>query len=371
MPRPLRIALAAATFALATAAGTSASPAPATREPHLWPFAATSLWNTSLGREAELGSTAHPLSVALRSRVGQLNAATFTTPVNIAAPDDPPLTIHEVEMGRWSPPVRTIVVPRAPADLLLAGDMLQSKTVYHPGGRIAFSNVPDGFLAIIDRRAGTAIEAYKACWTADGPSSRTLIARKNTVRTFDLRGDGVEPRGARASGLSFLGGLIRRHELERAATDPRNAIPHALALAIHNAQLLNPKADSAYPTPGYQWPARSFDNDGPANYSGAIRMGTHFVLHPDFDIERPGLLSPEGKALAYALRDYGAYVVDRSTYVSLYAEQGVDALAASRLKADWQTKLLPHTVPVLNNSAATVGGPGPRVRPPAPPFAAP
>jgi|GEM_PF-1373494 Cellulase (glycosyl hydrolase family 5). len=344
-----------------------------TREAQFWPYSADSLWNTPVGAAVRRGGSDHPLAKKLNTHVGQLNWSTFSTPVNIAGAEGAELKIHQVAAGRWSPRIGDeIKVPRAPANILLAGDMLNSAITYNDGGGISFTNTPDGFMALIDTVTMTAVEAYKTCWTKGGntTTNRVLVAREGTVKTFDLRGDGWSVRGARASGLTFLGGLIRKKELEKASTDPKNAIRHALALAINNAQLLNPNQDTSYPTPGYQWPARGHDGDGPANYSGLVRMGTHFVLHPDFDIERPGLLTDEGKALAYALRDYGAYVADRSTYVSLYAERQVDPTAAAKVKTAWQTVLLKHMVPVLNNSADAVGGPGARVRPPAPDFVA-
>lgn len=339
-----------------------------TRAPHLWPYTAGSLWNTPVGGAIRRGSTHHSLATMLNSQVGQLNWATYSTPVNSAGASGVPLTIHEVAAGTWSPAIRSITVARAPASVLISGDMTGSTITYNAGGSISFTKKPDGFMALVDTTTMTATEAYKTCWSSGGAADRILIAREGSVRSFDLRGDGWTQRGSRASGLTFMGGLIRQHDLDKVATDRRNAIRHALALAINNSQLLNPDQDAAYPTPGLQWPARSFDSDGRSNYAGAIRMGTHFVLHPGFDIEA-STLTPEGKALAYALRDYGAYIVDRSSYVSLYAEQQINSGAADRLKKDWQNLLLKAMVPVLNNSASAVGGPGPRVRPPAPDFA--
>lgn len=361
---------------------------PTSREPELWPFHRDSLWNTPIGSGIQRGGTNHELAVALNSIKGQLNYKTYTTPIHMATSADPLAYIQQVATGTWKPYIGNRISVRAPSTITLSGDMNLATITYQTNGNITFvipdsTAKPDGFMAFINKDDNTVTESFKTCRSGMG-EARTLIARHDSVSRLDLLGDGftatpiegtsTRRRAARASGLSFTAGLIRKHEFTKAQTDPKNAIPHALAMALTNSQLLRPPAGK----PGYQWPARGVDGDASTAYTGKIPMGTQFVLEPSFNIEGKrtdgtDVLSPAGKALAYALRDYGAYVTDRSGYTTLYAEHGIADAVAEPMKTDWQNTLLKHMVPVTNNITETgvvqVGGPGLRLRPPAPAFA--
>ncbi len=332
-----------------------------TRDPLLWPFTSSSFWNMPIGDGISLGS----VDTALAGTPGQLNYATYSTPVNQGGAVDPPITLREVAAGTWGPGLGDTIVQHTPATVTLAGDMAIANPVYNGNNSISFTGTPDGFMALVDTVKGTVTEAYKVCWSDSGSASRVLICRSGTIRSWDLRA--TSAAGARASGLPFLAGLIRAWELDKASTDPNNAIRHALSLALPNNLLLKPSSDSTYSTPGHQWPATSQDSDANSAYSGAIRMGTQFVLDPNFD-HTLAAASNEDLALGYALRDYGVFIVDRSAYASLYGEQSMNPAAAARLKTAWQ-RLIQHMVPVLNNDASNPGGPGTRVRPLAPDFA--
>ena len=112
---------------------------------------------------------------------------------------------------------------------------------------------------------------------------------------------------------------------------------------------------------GWVFPARSQDADGATAYTGQVPMGTLLALPASFDIASLPL-SPEGLALAKALKNYGAYVVDRSGTASLYCEVDCDATATGRMTTDW--KLLFPSMRVVANSrrpasAAAVRRPSP------------
>lgn len=308
------------------------------------PFSNASVWNTPKPRTAIHGGRAHAYAQALRSVKGQLNYATYTTPVNYGTREDGPLTIVEVAPGYWRPTSTATrhVVEHAPANVTIAGDMVLGKPVYNDNGGITFSNTPDGFMAFI-QPDGTVITGYKVCWSKDGPSSRTLIARAGSVKRYSVTADSLTVRGARASGFDVLAGLIRKGELQ-------NGIFHALALALTNTQLRQ-LTDT---DPGFVWPARSVDSNAREVYLGVIPMGQHFTLDPSANLGSLGL-TPEGMVLGRALRDYGAYVCDRAAWTALYAEQGIESGPAERAKSDWQNKLLPLVVPVLNTTVETLG----------------
>jgi hypothetical protein len=175
-------------------------------------------------------------------------------------------------------------------------------------------------------------------WNVQGAAPRFTSIGYH-VRT-DLYGPGVGAGGVRAYGGSAIGGLIRTWELQE------GTLRHALALAIDADQLgLGPV-----------WPATTQDGDAARTYAGNIPMGTLAAIPPSVDVERLGL-TPAGLAVARALRDYGAYVVDRSGCVCLYAEPGAPAAAVSGLRKD-VARLRSLLRVVTNNSATNVGGGG-------------
>jgi hypothetical protein len=169
---------------------------------------------------------------------------------------------------------------------------------------------------------------------------------------FALDGTGIGSRpgtndGTRAYGGSSLGGLIRTWEVQE------GRIRHALALALTNSQLRD----------GYVWPATTQDTGG-SRYAGEVPMGSLVAIPPGVDVSALGL-SPAGEAVARALQDYGAYVVDRSASFALYGEPSAEALLGPA-RADL-AHIRSHLRVVTNNSASSVGGGGtPRV-PLAPP----
>ena len=151
--------------------------------------------------------------------------------------------------------------------------------------------------------------------------------------------------GSRASGVSFFAGLIRTQELKKLS------INHTLALGISDAQLKS----------GPVWPARTQDSNGTTAYSGTIPMGTLFAIPSTVDISKLAL-SPEGKALAKALQNYGAHVLIRSGTQALYCEHTCDPTQAANLVKDWRT-LSPLLRAVTNNTATNVAGGGTRLAP--------
>lgn len=157
----------------------------------------------------------------------------------------------------------------------------------------------------------------------------------------DLLGSGINT-GIRASLFSTMGGLIRLHEVDELS------IPHALVLAAPATHLKH----------GWQWPA--YAEHGSLTYTGDIPMGTLFAIPPSVDLANLGL-SREGRALATALQDFGAYMGDHAAQVVLFAEDLVERQAQpawSRMNLDWQNIVRPLLRRVTNASSSAVGGPG-------------
>lgn len=157
----------------------------------------------------------------------------------------------------------------------------------------------DGLLAIVDVVSKRSYELYQAQKNEDGSWQAT------SGFSFDLTGTGTQTisatsTSARGAGVSITGGLIRRDEIVQ------GYIPHALAMAFD------------YPKSGvFVYPASATDGRSTEEY--AIPEGAHLQLNPNLDLDSLGL-SRTGKIIAKALQEYGAYVVDNSDGIALYAE---------------------------------------------------
>jgi hypothetical protein len=197
----------------------------------------------------------------------------------------------------------------------------------------------DKHVTIIQPNGYTAYDAFKL------EKVHSTLWRAQVVVVTDLRASG-QGEGVRAARVPAIAGLIRSHEVAA------KRIPHALAVGIPTEMLKR----------GHVWPAVAQDSNA-SNYVGTVPMGSLFAIPASVDINALGLTA-EGKALAKALQDYGAYVVDQSGSVSLYCELACDPAATDRMKFDFR-KLYPHLRAVTNSSATSVGGGGtPRVQAP-------
>ena len=117
--------------------------------------------------------------------------------------------------------------------------------------------------------------------------------------------------GARPSGAPLMAGLLRVDEVKAGRID------HALAFAYPLAQT------------GKFLPPASMALDAPDKASEraiGLPMGARIQLDPEYDIDNT-LLSPGAKAVAKALQEYGAILVDTAGASVLYAEGGPEQLA--------------------------------------------
>jgi hypothetical protein len=291
----------------------------ASRIAALWPFSSTSPWNTPVGTDAAFAPASDPRNVSLQNTrsVTWMNAGEYSHPIYQASASDPIATFRRAGHADVS--------YRVPADARPAAGWDKHLHVVDPTGRYVDES-----------------------WATDGTFPNFITGYH--VRT-DLTGPGVGQGGVRAYGGSAIGGLIRKWEVDK------GEIRHALALAVSGFQLAR----------GPVWPATSEDGDAASSYTGSLHMGSLVAIPDDVDVTRLGL-SPQGLMLARALQDFGAYVVDRSGATTLYAEPSLETTPAmAALRGDF-TRLRPALRVVTNNSAATVGGPGARRAPVAPPL---
>jgi len=291
----------------------SPAPAPASRVAALWPFASDSPWNTPIGSNAtyESASATRTANLIDPSIVAWANVEQYSHPIYQASVTDPLAVFSRAGFATVRVAVPAGATPAAGTDRHLH--------VIDPTGHYVDEN-----------------------WDVQG--SFPNFTTGYHVRT-DLYGPGVGQGGVRAYGGSAIGGLIRTWELQQ------GAIHHALALALTGGQL----------TRGPVWPATAQDGNAATTYSGSVPMGSLAAIPPSVDVTTLGL-TPTGVAVARALQDYGAYVVDRSGCVCLYAEPtSAGTQQAGDLRRD-VGKLRSLLRLVTDNGPAAVGGGGtPRV----------
>ena len=276
------------------------------------PFASDSPWNTAIGSGARFESASGTMT---RSFVTNGKPA--------------------VNRDQWSVAVYT-ATSSDPVDTLVGVRNSVSYRAYVPASTTATGGT-DKHVAIIQPDGTTAYGVYK--W--EGISGRTATGQ--IVVPVDLTGPGYGT-GTRAARVPSLAGLVRAQELED------GVIPHALAMAVPNTALKS----------GYVWPATSQDADGASSYSGKVPMGTLFAIPGDVDVDSLGL-SGGALALAHALQDYGAYVVDRAGTNAIYCELSCGDTGYQELRSGWK-QLEPLLRAVTNNGPSSVGGGGtPRV----------
>jgi hypothetical protein len=182
------------------------------------------------------------------------------------------------------------------------------------------------------------------------------------------------------SGLSSIGGTIRLGELLQGAT-----IRHALKVAIDARRFIAYNNDG---TRGYRWPAMTADGYANAStYGGkvtALEMGALLTLPSTFSVE--SLSSEPGRIVARALRDYGAYVADDSSWdaIGFMTEWGDRGRVSDQFRTAYgyafagqvgSTPFLKDVQSILaslqvvsDSGSSSVGGAGTRVAPLAPPF---
>ena len=324
-----------------------------TRDPWLWPFAATSIWNMPIGSDAEL------------------EYANFQTSKNVGIDDEYHVIVPEgsptVEVytpsswrTRW-PGNRKVGTMQIPADFYLA-DATDKST---PNNCAAFL-MPDG----------RTIRQLEPCCRIETGNARIVGYLHSEDQ--DIYGEGIKGTHY-GSGLSAIGGSIRKGELT--SDEP---IRHALKLNVYAKQYLYfDKTEQK----GYVWPADRHDSyaggTGDNAYGGTnpnLRMGSLLTIPQNVTAESLGIKTAVGKKLFYALQNYGCYIADDSAWNSYCwsAEDGVReevqhayGHSLNGNSGDYFNdcmKLVQSLYIVTNNSPDSIGGGGTPCKPLAPDF---
>lgn len=255
------------------------------------PFAASAPWN-SRPVGALLGTATIPTSSYYPAvATGAYSSAAYKA----TAADGPMTIVGPTTAGVWDPDSEirrpSITIPRWPAGVVPA-----SGSDGHAEVVDTVSGIVHSFWQL--KQVGGVWQAAQYAWTP-------------------LAGRGMGDashyfQGARAAGVSTLGGLIRKQEVSDGDTMYR----HVLAMSL----TFNALAAS----PSYRFPATSADGNAATTNSGTIAMGSLMMLPASFDAQ--ALRTPELRKVAETLKAYGAYVVDRNygTPFYIYVENGAD-----------------------------------------------
>lgn len=255
------------------------------------PFTADSPWNIRpIG--PVFGSFAPPLEVS--KYYGAVEGGKYSTTAFLATAEDPPMVVSLVKWsnGNTDPDARedptSVTIPRWPAATTASASS-------------------DGHAEIVDPVTGK-IHSFWQLRKVDGK----WVAAMHAWTELNGRGWGDPShlyQGARATGVSTIGGLIRAHEVD----DGQSLYQHALAMSMSKMGLAA--------SPAYIYPATSADYKADEDNRGQIPEGALMMLPPEFVLNNP---NPLLQKVVNTLKTYGARVVDRNTDTPfvIYVENG-------------------------------------------------
>lgn len=324
---------------------------PGTRDKRLWPFESDSIWNMPIGSDAQYV----PAEIGPASSIS-IDNEFFAFP----SLNDPVVPVYS--NGVWGP-------GRCETDTYQYSVHLPYDWVVPDADSGSTPNAAAAILAA-DGRTLKQMNPVSRC-DPGGPLTAGWMAPDQ-----DIYGPGMYG-GHGGSGLSSIGGSLRLGELT--GPDP---IRHALKVNLWGHRWLSPSDG------GFRWPAitaDSFydDSNSPNRYDGELpelRMGALLAIPPDVDIADLGLKTEAGRKIAWTMQNYGAYVVDDTTWDShaLDVEAGVAdefrsayGYGSEGSEGPWYDDMMTifgALSVVDNNRPSSIGGGGAPLQPLAPPI---
>ncbi|MBX9622387.1 MAG: IPT/TIG domain-containing protein, partial [Gemmataceae bacterium] len=223
------------------------------------------------------------------------DGALYGIPVNVVDNTVPKVTVNIPSFG-YADESDLVKVP-IPANAVVEGDT--------PSGPAPASARGDSHLLVYDKTANVLYELYQAARPAETsfPYGGTKPAGSwgaYQISYWDLNTNSFRTVGATsadAAGLPILPGLARPDEANPASKGGQGVITHALRMTVQ--QTLNT----------FVYPASHEASSLTA--TDLPRMGERFRLKGSFVI--PSTWSPEAKAVAQAMKDYGLIVADNGS----------------------------------------------------------
>lgn len=312
-----------------------------TRNPYLWPFSETSVWNLGIATAATFTDGTDAATLEFRNPDGGvwINQGQYSHPIYYARTTD--TTVLWTDKGTAG---RSGVFRAAPGEVRANGTDKHMHTM-SPYGRF------------VDEMIGVN--------PADSvnPGLGGTCSRHQRV---DMYGDGRGPQnGVRAYGGSAIGGLIRSWEIDKTHPSYDGEIHHPLAFALSAVNQYYSGGAGGYDSSGngsskgYVWPATEQDYAASSIYKGNIPMGALFAIPSTVDVTTLGLSSDWALMLARACQKYGAYNTDTSTLLTFYVEPSAPGDFRSALIANGQSdliKIINAMSRVTNSAVDTPGG---------------
>jgi hypothetical protein len=349
----------------------------------IWPFSSNSIWNMPIGRNAVYVPANLPAVPGLppagdgtQSQVAPMPGMDIEQ--IIQTPNAPLTPLRENTVG-WNAGNRCFTSATTTATVLTNVPM--------PADFIIPETRDNNATVFLDVDGRTLIHTQPTARCAPGEPVTALILFP--IRE-DLYGTGISGSHG-GSRLSALGGTLRLGELRPNQAPPR----HALKIDVDTREVFppcNPRANC------FRWPALTSDSDATttygsraiANVSPAMRMGALLALPISLDITTLGLETEPARQIAWVLQNYGAYVVDSTTFPAylIATENGPNGSFAAQFRADWGfdfsqrvnsatpwvrdwQKLITALQVVDNNGPTSIGGGGTPLQPLAPAFSQP
>jgi hypothetical protein len=327
------------------------------RNPWLWPFSQTSIWNMPNGSDAiymdaNLESAGH-VGVDIQ-HVLELDS------------QDPEREVLGSEVwgqGRCDGTTYLGFKLRIP-DNWIVPDAGSSPYGLTPNSNFAFK-MPDSDIVF----EGSQISRCSESGSVHLP---LWMQYENNRKYQSIKGDGLGGGGQGASGMSALGGTIRLGELIN-----EDFIRHAIKI--------NPWAEKyCYyhdTLPGFTWPAISADSYAESHYLGLnphVLMGSLFAIPPQIAVESLELETIPAKKLFFAMQNYGMYftedaawdtwdiIVERNVEIEFENKYGYSM--TSEIWKNDLNKLMKLLAVVTNNTSNNIGGGGNPLQPYAPNF---
>ena len=340
------------------------------RDPFLWPYEDSSIWNMPIGSEAAY----QPANLPPAGGVGADIVHILRT-----SPSHPARNVYAErggfnrDGGRCSSQQFDLGF-----DLRVPDDWL----VPDAGRDNPYGVTPNSSFALITQDGLRSIQGQViARCVVGGPVYMPDWMRfTGNRKESSLRGDGrdIGTAGHGASGLSTLGGTVRLGELI-----DEKPIRHAIKVNPFGNKVLHYSEQ----VPGFRWPAGRADGyasdaNSPIGYNRsadpALVIGSLLALPPDATPESLGLTTQAGRKLFYAMQNYGVYFVEDAAIDvwDLVAERDVEiefeeAYGFGLKSNTWlgeMNRLMTALSVITNNGPDSIGGGGtPRVAL-APPF---
>lgn len=357
-----------------------------TRDPHKWPFAVDSIWNTPIGSAARYVSAG---LVRMSS-----TAISVDEDIIILHPEAPPVPIYANELpsgGQWtSGQALNRCIAASPERTVLADVPIPSGYVFSPRNAEDTANAG---LAALRSDGHTIVQTQPFSRCTDGGPATTGSYANADEDLFEAGTNGAHG----GSGLSAIGGTLRLGELRPDSQGNVAPIRHVLKLELDKPLHLF-GCTSQFPSNGIcgtacncRWPAHQGEENSEGTRNSAMRFGSLLAIptSTDLSVLNAKLKTAPARALAWTLQNYGAYVVDDTAWeaYSFVVELGPDGSFQQQFAADWKfpikstdlgasddwrddvLTLMEALMVVDDNAPASTGGAGARLQPPAPPFA--